>query len=96
MAAISSSRFSTYLWTGTPSTTLPGTLALKTHNVAKPGVSGGPNNTTVESQLIRASRNPPGVKLVGPGSQLTIPFEVQVPVIAGNPGWWQWQRLWKC
>jgi hypothetical protein len=88
MAAISSSRFSTYLWTGTPSTTLPGTLALKTHNVAKPGVSGGPNNTTVESQLIRASRNPPGVKLVGPGSQLTIPFEVQVPVIAGNPGWW--------
>ena len=88
MAAISSSRFSTYLWTGTPSSTLPGTLPFKTHNVAKPGVSGGPNNTTVESQTIRASRNPPGTKLVGPGSQLTIPFEAQVPVISGNPGWW--------
>lgn len=92
MAAISSSRFSTYLWPSAPtpgsSATLPATLAFKNHNVAKPGVSGGPNNTTVESQLIRTSRNPPGVKLVGPGSQLTIPFEAQVPVISGNPGWW--------
>lgn len=88
MAAISSSRFSTYKWSTTPSTTLPATLAFKNHNVAKPGVSGGPNNTTVESQLIRTSRNPPGVKLVGPGSQMTIPFEAQVPVISGNPGWW--------
>jgi len=88
MAAISSSRFGSYLWSGTPSSTLPTPLAFKNHNVAKPGVGGGPNNTTVESQVIRQSRNPPGIKLVGPGSALSIPFEMQVPVIAGNPGWW--------
>jgi hypothetical protein len=56
-------------------------------NVQKPGVSGGPANQTVESQLIRNNRNPAGLKLVGPQSALTIPFETQIPTSASE-NWW--------
>ena len=56
-------------------------------NVQKPGVSGGPANQTVESQLIRNNRNPAGLKLVGPQSALTIPFEAQIPTSASDI-WW--------
>jgi hypothetical protein len=56
-------------------------------NVQKPGVSGGPANQTVESQLIRNNRNPAGLKLVGPQSALTIPFETQIPTNAADL-WW--------
>jgi hypothetical protein len=56
-------------------------------NVQKPGVSGGPANQTVESQLIRNNRNPAGLKLVGPQSALTIPFETQIPTSASDI-WW--------
>ncbi len=56
--------------------------------MAKPGVSGGPANQTVESQLIRNNRNPAGLKLVGPQSALTIPFETQIPTSASE-GFWE-------
>jgi hypothetical protein len=88
MASISSSRFSIY-----PQATAGTTPAAPTAttwynlNVAKPGVSGGPANQTVESQLIRNNRNPAGIKLVGPQSALSIPFETQVPTAASDAFW---------
>lgn len=85
MASISSSRFSIFPQT-VPGTT-PADSTWPTLNVAKPGVSGGPANQTVESQLIRNNRNPAGIKLVGPQSALSIPFETQVPTAASDAFW---------
>jgi hypothetical protein len=85
MASISSSRFSIFPQS-TPGTT-PANSTWPTLNVAKPGVSGGPANQTVESQLIRNNRNPAGIKLVGPQSALSIPFETQVPTAASDAFW---------
>lgn len=85
MASISSSRFSIFPQS-TPGTT-PANSTWYNLNVAKPGVSGGPANQTVESQLIRNNRNPAGIKLVGPQSALSIPFETQVPTAASDAFW---------
>jgi hypothetical protein len=85
MASISSSKFSIFPQS-TPGTT-PANSTWPTLNVAKPGVSGGPANQTVESQLIRNNRNPAGIKLVGPQSALSIPFETQVPTAASDAFW---------
>jgi len=87
MASISSSRF--YVFEQTTPGTNPNAGATNWYglSVAKPGVSGGPANQTVESQLIRNNRNPAGIKLVGPQSALTIPFETQVPTASTQAFW---------
>ena len=87
MASISTSKFSVHKQ-ASAGTTIPN-ADFYDINVAQPGVSGGPANQTVESQLIRASRNPPGVKLVGPSSALTIPWELQIPNVGSTEGWWE-------
>ncbi len=56
-------------------------------NVVLPGVSGGAANQIAESQRIDPDRNAPGVKLVGAGSALTIPFEAQIPTAATQAFW---------
>lgn len=73
MADLNSQRFTVVKQT-TPGTTPtdPDWLTLK---LARPGVSGGPQNRTVESQVITPNRNPPGQRLIAPGSGITIPFE---------------------
>jgi hypothetical protein len=85
MASISSSRFS--IFPQSTAGTTPANSTWYNLNVAKPGVSGGPANQTVESQLIRNNRNPAGIKLVGPQSALSIPFETQVPTAASDAFW---------
>lgn len=87
MASISSSKF--YVFEQTTPGTNPNAGATNWYglSVAKPGVSGGPANQTVESQLIRNNRNPAGIKLVGPQSALTIPFETQVPTASTQAFW---------
>jgi hypothetical protein len=85
MASISSSRFS--IFPQSTAGTTPTNSTWYNLNVAKPGVSGGPANQTVESQLIRNNRNPAGIKLVGPQSALSIPFETQVPTAASDAFW---------
>ena len=86
MASISTSKFAVHeraaLTGDVPANSIWGYVA-----VQKPGVSGGPANQTVESQLIRNNRNPAGLKLVGPQSALTIPFETQIPTSASDV-WW--------
>ena len=86
MASISTSKLAVHerasLAGNTPANSTWGYVA-----VQKPGVSGGPANQTVESQLIRNNRNPAGLKLVGPQSALTIPFETQIPT-ASSDVWW--------
>lgn len=87
MASISSSKF--YVFEQTTPGTNPNAGATNWYglSVAKPGVSGGPANQTVESQLIRNNRNPAGIKLVGPQSSLSIPFETQVPTASTQAFW---------
>lgn len=85
MAEISKSRFSIYQQ---PSPGNNGTSAQwQNVNVTLPGVSGGPANTEVESQRIDPDRQAPGVKIVGGGSGLSIPFEAQVPTAATQAFW---------
>jgi hypothetical protein len=86
MASISSSKF--YVHAQATAGTTPTNTTWQGVAVAKPGVSGGPANQTVESQLIRNNRNPAGLKLVGPQSALTIPFETQIPTSASE-GFWE-------
>ena len=86
MASISSSKF--YVHAQSTAGTTPTNTTWQGVAVAKPGVSGGPANQTVESQLIRNNRNPAGLKLVGPQSALTIPFETQIPTSASE-GFWE-------
>lgn len=86
MASISSSKF--YVHAQATAGTTPNNTTWQGVAVAKPGVSGGPANQTVESQLIRNNRNPAGLKLVGPQSALTIPFETQIPTSASE-GFWE-------
>jgi len=86
MASISSSKF--YVHAQATAGTTPANTTWQGVSVAKPGVSGGPANQTVESQLIRNNRNPAGLKLVGPQSALTIPFETQIPTSASE-GFWE-------
>lgn len=86
MASISSSKF--YVHAQSLAGTTPTNTTWQGVAVAKPGVSGGPANQTVESQLIRNNRNPAGLKLVGPQSALTIPFETQIPTSASE-GFWE-------
>lgn len=87
MASISSSKF--YVHAQSTPGVSPNLVGTNWYGVAvaKPGVSGGPANQTVESQLIRNNRNPAGLKLVGPQSALTIPFETQIPTSASEAFW---------
>ena len=85
MASISSSKF--YVHPQAAAGTTPTNTTWYGVAVAKPGVSGGPANQTVESQLIRNNRNPAGLKLVGPQSALTIPFEAQIPTSSSEAFW---------
>lgn len=85
MASISSSKF--FIHPQVSAGTTPANTTWYGVAVAKPGVSGGPANQTVESQLIRNNRNPAGLKLVGPQSALTIPFETQIPTTGSEAFW---------
>lgn len=85
MASVSSSKF--YVHPQSVAGTTPVDTTWYGVSVAKPGVSGGPANQTVESQLIRNNRNPAGMKLVGPQSALTIPFEAQIPTASTQAFW---------
>lgn len=87
MASISSSKFYVHAQATAGVTPNAGATNWYGLSVAKPGVSGGPANQTVESQLIRNNRNPAGLKLVGPQSALTIPFETQIPTTTSGAFW---------
>lgn len=85
MAEISKSRFSIYKQSSPGNNGTDATW--QNLNVVLPGVSGGAANQIAESQRIDPDRNAPGVKLVGAGSALTIPFEAQIPTASTQAFW---------